>query len=139
MTMTATARCLEGGLRSDVDINGRHELVTDEPARLGGTDQGPAPHELLPAMVASCVATMIALYAQTRNWGLGEVRVEAVYDPDSTPRHVDLEIYLPDGLSDDQVSRLRRVADSCPAKRALEGAFAFDEQFVVAGAAPVAC
>ena len=60
MGMTATARRVGNTLKHEVDVNGRHVIVTDEPQRLGGTDQGPAPHELLAAMVASCVATMIA-------------------------------------------------------------------------------
>jgi len=132
MTMTAIARSVDGGLRHEVGVNGRHVIVTDEPERLGGTDEGPAPHELLPAMLASCVSTMITLYARARNWALGEVRVEVVYDSDSTPRHVDLRIYLPEGLTDDQVRRLRKVADSCPARRALEAGFTFDEQLVLA-------
>ena len=130
--MTAIARSVDGGLRHEVGVNGRHVIVTDEPERLGGTDEGPAPHELLPAMLASCVSTMITLYARARNWALGEVRVEVVYDSDSTPRHVDLRIYLPEGLTDDQVRRLRKVADSCPARRALEAGFTFDEQLVLA-------
>jgi len=133
--MTATARSLDGGLRHEVDVNGRHMIVTDEPEGLGGTDEGPAPHELLPAMLASCVSTMITLYARARNWALGEVRVEVVYDSDSTPRYVDLRIYLPEGLTDDQVRRLRKVADSCPARRALEAGFTFDEQLVLADGA----
>ena len=132
MTMTATARSIDGGLRHEVDVNGRHAIVTDEPESLGGTDEGPAPHELLPAMLASCVSTMITLYARARNWALGEVRVEVVYDSGSTPRHLDLRIYLPEGLTDDQVRRLRKVADSCPARRALEAGFTFDEQLVLA-------
>ena len=135
MTMTATARSIDGGLRHEVDVNGRHAIVTDEPESLGGTDEGPAPHELLPAMLASCVSTMITLYARARNWALGEVRVDVVYDSDSTPRHVDLRIYLPEGLTDDQVRRLRKVADSCPARRALEAGFTFDEQLVLADGA----
>ena len=110
-------------------------IVTDEPQRLGGTDAGPAPHELLPAMLASCVSTMIMLYARARDWELSEVRVEVEYDSESTPRHVDLRIHLPDGLTADQVKRLRRVADSCPAKRALEAGFTFDEQMIVGGSA----
>jgi putative redox protein len=133
MTMTAIARSVDGRLRHEVDVNGRHVIVTDEPERLGGTDVGPAPHELLPAMLASCASTMIALYARARDWELPEVRVEAVYDSESTPRHVELRVYLPDGLTADQVRRLRRVADSCPAKRALEAGFTFDEQMIVGG------
>jgi putative redox protein len=136
MTMTATARSLDGGLRHEVDVNGRHTILTDEPKRLGGTDQGPAPHELLPAMLASCVSTTIAMYGRARNWEIGEVRVEVVYDSDSTPRHVKLRVHLPDGLTSDQVRRLRKVADTCPAKRALEAGFTFDEQLVVPESAP---
>jgi putative redox protein len=131
MTMTAIARSIEGGLRHEVDVNGRHTIVTDEPLSLGGTDQGPAPHELLPAMVASCVSTMITLYARARQWELGEVRVEVVYETDATPRHVQVRVYLREGLTADQVRRLRKVVDTCPAKRALEAGFTFDEQLVV--------
>lgn len=135
MTMTATARSVDGGLRHEVDVNGRHVIVTDEPESVGGTDEGPAPHELLAAMLASCVSTMITLYARARNWELGEVRVEVVYDSDSTPRHVEVRVYLPGGLTSDQVKRLRRVADTCPARRALEAGFTFDEELVVGDSA----
>jgi putative redox protein len=133
MTMTAVARSADGRLRHEVEVNGRHLIVTDEPERLGGTDVGPAPHELLPAMLASCVSTMITLYARTKNWELSEVSVEVAYDADSTPRHVDLRVYLPDGMTADQVRRLRRVADTCPAKRALEAGFTFDQRLIVGG------
>lgn len=133
MPMTAVARSMHGDLRHEVDVNGRHMIVTDEPEHLGGTDTGPAPHELLPAMLASCVSTMITLYARAREWELSEVRVEVAYDSESTPRHVDVRVYLPDGLTSDQVRRLRRVANTCPAKRALEAGFTFDEQLIVGG------
>lgn len=66
MPMTATAHAIDGGLRHEVDVNGRHTIITDEPERLGGTDLGPAPHELLVAMLASCVCTMIYFYTRNR-------------------------------------------------------------------------
>ena len=131
MSMTAVARS-DGGLRTEVDVNGRHVLVTDEPERLGGTDTGPAPHELLAAMVASCVSTMIMLYARTRGWTLDDVRVEVEYDSESTPRRVAVNVHLPDGLSTDQIKRLRKVADTCPAKRSLEAGFTFEQHVIVA-------
>jgi putative redox protein len=52
MSMTATARRVGETLRHEVDVNGRHSIVTDEPTSLGGTDSGPAPHELLQATLA---------------------------------------------------------------------------------------
>lgn len=133
MAMTAVTRSVDGELRHEVDVNGRHVIVTDEPERLGGTDAGPAPHELLPAMLASCVSTMIVMYARARNWELGEVRVEVAYDTESTPRHVILRVHLPEGLTTDQVRRLRRVVQTCPARRALEAGFTFDERLIVPG------
>ena len=45
MTMTAIARAVDDELRHEVDVNGRHVIVTDEPEPLGGTDSGPAPHQ----------------------------------------------------------------------------------------------
>ena len=80
MTMSEVARSVNGELRHEVDVNGRHVIVTDEAERLGGSDAGPAPHELLAAMVASRVSTMITIYARARDWKLGETRVEVVYD-----------------------------------------------------------
>lgn len=128
---TATARSVAGTLRHEVDVNGRHTLVTDEPERLGGTDAGPAPHELMAAMLAACTSTMIVLYAQRHDWHLGDVRVDVRYDPDVTPRHAEVSVRLPDGLTADQVERLRRVADTCPARRALESGFTFDEHIEI--------
>ena len=130
MTMTATARPLGEGLTYEVDVNGRHTILTDEPERLGGSDEGPAPHELLPAMLASCVATMIAMYAQNRGWQLGDTSVNVRYDPESVPRQVEVELHLPSALTHEQRRRLERVAATCPARRALETGFTFEERVV---------
>ena len=132
MSMTATARRLGDGLSHNVEVNGRHTIVTDEPASLGGTDLGPAPHELLPATLASCISTMIALYAMRRDWRLEGLAVEVDYDPEATPRRFDIRVHLPAGLSADRVARLRRVAATCPVRRALEDTFVFDERVVIA-------
>jgi putative redox protein len=131
MGMTATARPLDGTLRHGVDVNGRHTIVTDEPARLGGTDTGPTPHELLPAILAACASTMIMTYANARGLKLGELSVDCVYDPEATPRQVELVVHAPAGLTQDQIERLRRIADTCPVKRALEAGFTFDQKIVI--------
>jgi putative redox protein len=133
MPMTSTARPVEGTLRHEVDVNGRHTIITDEPTRLGGTDAGPAPHELMAAMLAACVSTMIVTYANARGLELADLRVEVVYDPEPTPRHVQLAVHVPEGLTDGQIERLRRIVDTCPVKRALEAGFTFDEELVVDG------
>jgi len=129
-TMSATARRVGHGLEHEVDVNGRHTIVTDEPERVGGSDHGPAPHELLAATLASCIATMIAMYAQNRGWEIGETAVDVHYDPECVPRRVAVDIHLPTGLTADQRRRLERVAETCPVRRALEAGFAFEERIV---------
>jgi putative redox protein len=131
MSFTATARSIDGTLTHEIDVNGRHTLIADEPLGLGGGDRGPAPHELLAAMVAGCISMMIMLYARQRNWDLRGVRVDARYDSEAVPRRVQVDIHLPAGLSPDQVKRLRRVADTCPVRRAFEAGFEFDERLLL--------
>lgn len=128
MSLIASARSVGDTLRQEVLVDGRHRLVTDEPERLGGTDAGPAPHELLPAALAACIATTIRRYARTKEWVLGEVAVDVVYDNTSTPRRFDVTIDLPPGLTSVQVHRLMRVAEACPLRRSIEAGMVFEER-----------
>jgi putative redox protein len=127
MSLTATARLIPGTLRQDVVIDGQHRLITDEPEHLGGEGSGPAPHELFPAALASCVSTTLAMYARTKGWELGEVSVHVDYDNHSTPRRFDVTIELGGELTDEQLGRLHKVAASCPVRRAVEAGIEFEE------------
>jgi putative redox protein len=128
MGLTATAHTIPGTLRQEVTIDGRHRLVTDEPARLGGEDCGPAPHELFPAALAACVSTTLAMYARTKGWDLGEVTVDVDYDHRSTPRRFEIAVSLTGDLDREQLERLERVAESCPLRRSIEVGIEFDER-----------
>jgi putative redox protein len=127
MSLTATARSIPGTLRQEVVIDGKHRLITDEPEHLGGEGSGPAPHELFPAALASCIATTLAMYARTKGWDLGEVAVAVEYDHGSVPRRFDIEIELSGDLSDEQLHRLEKVAASCPLRRSIEAGIEFFE------------
>ena len=128
MSLIASSRSVPGTSRQKVLIDGRHRLTTDEPVRLGGGGLGPAPHELLPAALAACISTTLVTYARTKQWELGEVEVDVKYDNKSTPRRFDVAITLGGQLTDAQLDRLRKVADACPLRRALETGFEFHEQ-----------
>ena len=73
---------------------------------------------------------MVAMYAERHRWELRDARVDVEYDPDSIPRRVAIEIRLPDSLSEDQIKRLERVAETCPLRRSLEAGFEFEERIV---------
>ena len=125
--LTATARSIAGTLRQEVVIDGQHRLITDEPERLGGEGSAPAPHELFPAALAACVSTTLVMYARTKEWELGEVRVAVDYDNRSTPRRFRVTIELTGEVTDAQLERLERVASACPVRRAIEAGIEFEE------------
>jgi len=135
MSLTATARAIPGTLRQQIQIDGRHRLVTDQPAELGGDGSGPSPHELLPAGLAACVASTLVVYARTKGWDLGDVTVDVEYDNKATPRTVDMRIRLDGELTGEQVERLEKVARACPLRRSLETGFAFADRIDCAGGA----
>jgi putative redox protein len=136
MSLCATARSVPGTLRQEVVIDGNHRLITDEPERLGGEGSGPAPHELLPAALAACISTTLAMYARTKGWDLGELTVAVDYDNHATPRRFEIAIELGGDVSAEQLQRLKKVAESCPLRRSIEAGFVFSESIARASRQP---
>jgi putative redox protein len=115
------ARRLQG-FAHEVDIEGGHTIVVDEPTDLGGTDTGPSPGRLLAASLASCTAVTMEMYAELKGWELSEVEVEvdATYDGHMPTAYV-VTVRLPAGLSEEQRKRLLVVASKCPVHKVLTG------------------
>ena len=131
MTLSAVARSVNGTLRQDVEVDGRHHLTTDEPERIGGDGSAPSPHELLPAALAACTSTHLVMYARTKGWEIGDVSVGVEYDPRSTPRRFQVDIRLGSELTAEQLARLHAVAIACPVRKALAGGAEFTERIEV--------
>jgi putative redox protein len=128
MSLTASAHSIPGSLRQEIVIDGKHLLITDEPEAVGGEGSAPAPHELLPAALASCVSTVLVMFARTKEWDLGDVSVEVDYDHRAIPRQFDVTIRLTGDLTDVQVARLEKVAATCPVRRSLEAGVEISER-----------
>ena len=133
MSLTASAHSIPGTLRQEVLIDGRHRLVTDEPASVGGDGSAPAPHELFPAALAACVSTTLVMYARTKHWALDEVDVDVEYDHRSTPKTFQIDIRVAGDLSEAQVAMLEKVAAACPVRRAVESGVEFAERITLRG------
>jgi putative redox protein len=110
------------GFTHDVEIEGGHTLVVDEPESAGGADEGASPTRLLAASLAACTAITIEMYAERKEWPLDEVEVEVEmeYGKPSTPKSFNVILRLPKGLSEEQTARLRAIAGHCPVHRALK-------------------
>jgi putative redox protein len=121
MALTATVRSSADTLRQEVQIRGgEYSLTTDEPEDVGGGDSAATPHELLPAALASCIATTVRMYARRKEWQLSELAVEVSFDNQSTPRRCEIRLELPPELDDDRRERLELIARKCPVHRSLE-------------------
>ena len=111
------------GYEHEVEMR-EHRLIVDEPETSGGGDQGPSPTELLAASLASCTAITIEMYADRKEWDLGEVVVTADFTEataDSAAKFR-VDIQSPAQLTDEQRDRILTIAHRCPVHRALMGA-----------------
>jgi putative redox protein len=119
--MRVVARRREG-FAHDVEIEGGHTILVDEPVIAGGTDAGPSPTRLVAAGLASCVAVTMEMYAQRKGWDIGAVEVDVDVEYQGfAPFSFAVVVKLPPGLSEEQRGRLLDVARKCPVHKVLAG------------------
>jgi putative redox protein len=111
----------------------QHQLTADEPEDSGGDDMGPSPQELLAALLASCTAITMEMYAKRKGWNVDGLEIDVDYTPAErgAVTRFELVMKMPAHLSEDQVSKLQAIAAKCPIHRTLEGEVAFDERVVL--------
>jgi len=112
----------QSGFAHEVEVEGGHTLIVDEPTEVGGGDRGPGPTQLLAMSLASCTAITIEMYAARKEWEIGavEVDVEAIYNG-FTPTSFAVSLRLSPDLTDEQRDRLVVIAGKCPVHKALAG------------------
>ena len=109
----------------DIVANG-HKLVADEPQDLGGADAGPAPFALVVAGLSACTAITLKMYAARKEWPLESLSVELALRPGEPRRRIERTIVARGSLSEEQVARLREVAERTPVTLALKAGFDID-------------
>jgi putative redox protein len=110
------------GFAHEVELEGGHALVVDEPVASGGTDTGPRPTQLLAASLAACTAITVEMYADRKGWEVGKIEVDVDYSYDGyVPSAFTVGVRLPAALSDEQRQRLLTVAERCPVHKVLAG------------------
>ncbi len=120
--MKVVARRREGFLH-EVEVEGGHTVIVDEPAEDGGTDTGPSPTRLLAVSLAACTAITIEMYAERKGWGIGAVEVDVEVDYEgATPSAFAVSLRLQAELSEEQRKRLIAIAHKCPVHNVLTGA-----------------
>ena len=120
----------ESGYASRITVN-HHELVSDEPAAVGGSDGGPTPYDLILAGLGSCKAITMRMYADRKGWNLTSANVRLAHKrihaadcancdtQEGRIDHIAVQIELAGDLTDEQRQRLLEIADRCPVHRTL--------------------
>ncbi len=109
------------GQSFDIQVRG-YKLVSDEPATLGGEDEGPTPTELMIAGLAACAADEVVTTLVDLGLALEPIEVGADFAWDAEGRRiasVRLHVMLPEEIVESERERVMQAILSCPARKML--------------------
>lgn len=121
-----------GGKFQQKILTGSHQILADEPVKVGGLDTGPGPYDFLLAGLGACTSMTIRLYADFKKLPLENVSVRLshgkIHAKDcetcdtkvSVLDHIDRAITLEGPLDGEQRKRLMEMADKCPVHKTLQ-------------------
>lgn len=103
-------------------VAGENTLITDEPVDKGGGNKGFNPFEILATSLASCTAATLRMYIDRKEWNIDTIHVEVELENfPLTKRAIFKRDITFEGtiLDEEQMKRLRSIADACPVHKIL--------------------
>lgn len=103
-------------------VAGENTLITDEPLDKGGGNKGFNPFEILATSLASCTAATLRMYIDRKEWNIDTINVEVELENfPLTKRAIFKRDITFEGtiLDEEQIKRLRAIADACPIHKIL--------------------
>ncbi len=126
------------GYRSTIKSRG-FDLIADEPASAGGTEDGPTPYDFLSMALGTCTGMTLRMYADRKQWPLEGVTVDVSHDRihasdcETTEGRLDRlsrSITLEGPLDDKQKARLLEIANRCPVHKTLHSEIVVETRLV---------
>lgn len=120
MSNQITAKLKEENYITTVNTN-EFTFGADEPISIGGSGTAPSPGDYLKAALASCVAITLRMYADRKQWELGEISVlvEEIENEENETIYRK-KISFEQELTNEQQKRLAIIADKCPVSKVLK-------------------
>ncbi len=95
--------------------------LADEPASLGGSNEGATPGSYLLASLGACTAITLRMYANRKRWDLAKTTIALDSHKADQTTIIDLQINFSGDLSREQKNRLLEIAHKCPVHKTLIG------------------
>ncbi|WP_426745025.1 OsmC family protein [Myxococcus faecalis] len=108
---------------------GKHHFQADEPAALGGADQGPAPYQLLVGSLGACTAITLKMYASRKGWELSPFTVKLKLLRENDVERVERVLSVGPAITEEQKARLLEIAAKTPVTLTLSRALRIDTTF----------
>lgn len=111
---------------------GEHVVRADEPTSRGGTDTGGTPFDLMVGALGACTAITLKMYAERKDWELGEIQVELNYFRDGESQRIERAIHCSGAvdLKEEQRARLLEISNKTPVTRTLMAGISIRTQLV---------
>jgi len=102
-----------------------HFAVIDEPLDKGGDDNAPTPVEYLLTAIGGCVSITLRMYAERKEWDLGEITVKVSQKQELTSEGIKKslveDISFENEVTQEQKDKLLEIAGKCPVALMLKG------------------
>ncbi len=115
---------------------GKHQMLGDEPASVGGLDSGPSPYDYRAAALGTCTSMTIRMYADFKKYDVGKISVavshkkihaadclECTDDERTGGGKIDVferKIEVERLENEELAEKLLTIADKCPVHKTLE-------------------
>tara|TARA_S200000501_G_C20564329_1_gene630161 strand:- start:195 stop:596 length:402 start_codon:yes stop_codon:yes gene_type:complete len=113
----------KGSLRTEAThLKSGNTIITDAPTDNQGKGEAFAPSDLVATAVASCMLTVMGIFAQRNGINMDDTTAEVEKAMRSNPRMISsigIKIYFNNPLNDQEKKKLERVAKTCPVESSL--------------------
>ncbi|MCX5907033.1 MAG: OsmC family protein [Deltaproteobacteria bacterium] len=97
-------------------ICNKHEVITDQPEKEGGTDKAMTPAELFVASLGTCIGVFAVRFCKRHNLPTEGMKVSLDWAVVKDPVRIGsirVELHYPHQITEDERKGLLRMADAC--------------------------